>query len=390
MRKVHLLLFAVGLAFLVFLIWRAGPHNLWQQFTLLGWGLIPIVIAEGIAELFHAISWQYCFRGPRRPIPLLRLFRIHLAGYAVNFLTPTASLAGEVTKAALLAGKRQTPEAVSAVVVGKLSFGLAHLLFVAAGSIVLLPVLQLPPALRGVLLVSGAALATGILAFLLLQKHGKLSVFVRWLVARKLFAKALRGLVLPMEEVDKTLRDFYREQPWNLAWSVLWHLLGYAVGFFVTWYFLFRLTDGSNWIVSARIWFLVLWCDLVTFAVPLNLGVLEGGRLMAFRSFGFGALPGMTFGMATRLTQLVWAGIGLINYALLIGRTPVRPPSPPLDEAFLTSNQEALEYSRSSNTEMQTVKTSSFEIECGCCASTVPWEAVSPAHESRGTSKQPS
>jgi hypothetical protein len=341
MRKVHLLLLVVGLAFLVFLIWRTGLHNLWQQFALLGWGLIPIVIAEGVAELFHAISWRYCFSRPRRRISLLRLFRIHLAGYAVNFLTPTASLAGEVTKAALLAGNRQTPEAVSAVVVGKLSFGLAHLLFVAAGSIVLLPVLPLPPALRAVLLVSGATLATGILAFLLLQKNGKLSVFLRWLVARKLFAKALRGLVLPMEQVDKTLKAFYREQPWDLVWSVLWHLLGYAVGFFVTWYFLFLLTEGRGWIVSARIWFLVLWCDLVTFAVPLNLGVLEGGRLMAFRSFGFGALPGMTFGMAARLTQLFWAGFGLINYALLIGRTPARRTSPPLHETFIISNQQA-------------------------------------------------
>ena len=103
MKKLHAFLFTLGLAFVIVLIWRTGIRQLWQQLTLPGWGLIPIIIAEGLAEVFHAISWRYCLSPSHRRISLLRLLRIHFAGYALNFLTPTASLAGEVTKAALLA-----------------------------------------------------------------------------------------------------------------------------------------------------------------------------------------------------------------------------------------------------------------------------------------------
>ncbi len=321
MKRLHGFLFLLGLAFLVFLVWRTGVHRLRQQFTLLGWGLFPIVIGEGVAELFHAISWRYCFSGPHRRISLIRLFRMHIAGYAVNFLTPTASLAGEVAKAALLGGNRHGPEAVSAVVIGKLSFALAHLLVVAVGSIIFLPVMDFPPVLRAALVLGSATLAGGSVVFLLLQKHGKLAAFVRWLIARNVFATTLRRVIRPIEQVDEALKTFYREQPWNLGKSVFWHLLGYAVGIFATWYFLFLLAEDRGLIVAARIWFLVLWFDLVTFAVPLNLGVLEGGRFVAFRVFGFGGLPGMTFGMVSRVAQLFWAGFGLINYALLIART---------------------------------------------------------------------
>jgi hypothetical protein len=340
MKKLHTILLALGIIFLVVLIGRAGLSQLWRQLALLGWGLIPIVIAEGVAELFHAVSWRYCLSQPYCRTPLSRLVRIHFAGYAIGYLTPTAFVTGEVAKAALLAEPRHRPEAVSAVLVGKLSFALAHIFFVAAGSIVLLPVLQLAPALRSALLLVSGALAVGTILFLLLQKHGKLSVVVKWLVARNILTNPLQRLVLPLERLDETLKSFHRERPWDLARSVSWHVLGYSVGIFATWYVLFLLTDSRGWAVAARVWCLVMWFDLVTFAVPLSLGALEGGRLVAFQTLGFGALSGMTFGIATRLAQLFWVGLGLFNYALLLPRkTPIRRKPTGLESRVLVAQR---------------------------------------------------
>ena len=61
-----------------------------------------------------------------------------------------------------------------------------------------------------------------------------------------------------------------------------------------------------------------MWFDLLGFAVPLNLGVMEGSRIVALRAIGYNAVLGMTYGMAFRLAQLFWAGFGLVNYALMI------------------------------------------------------------------------
>jgi hypothetical protein len=323
---VHAVLFTVGLIFLVYLVLRIGVYQLWRQLTMLGWGLIPLILAEGVAEFFHAISWRYCLIGSHRRIPLLRLFRIHLAGYAVNFFTPTASVGGDATKAALLAEHRRGPAAIAAVLIGKLSFALGHLLFVILGAVIVLSELQWPPALRTVLRVGVVLMAIGIIIFLFLQEEGRLAAIPRWLVKQNVCAKTLQRFVRPMESVDAILRRFYREHPWNLAWSVCWHLLGYSVGIFATWYFLLLVEGHASVAAAARVWFLAMWIDLMTFAVPLNLGVLEGGRLVAFRTAGFGVLPGMSFGLVTRIAQLFWAGAGLVNYALLIHGTIVKQP----------------------------------------------------------------
>jgi len=319
-KRLHAILFALGFAFLGFLVWRMGARRLWEQFTALGWGWVPIILAEGVAESFHAIGWRYCLSGAHRRMPLARVFRVHFAGYAVNFLTPTASLAGELSKAALLAGRRRGPEATAAVLIGKLSFAMAHLLLVIAGLGAVLPGLPISSGLRIVLLLSGAALAAGIGTFLLLQARGRLGGFLRRLAGWRIFPRSLRQFARPMERVDVLLRTFYRERPGDMVRSVLWHLVGYSAGILPIWCFLFLLGKHPGLATAARIWLLSLWIDLITFAVPLNLGTLEGGRLVAFRAFGFGALAGMTYGMVTRLAQLFWAGAGLVNYGLLIAR----------------------------------------------------------------------
>jgi len=325
MKKLHVLMLIVGLAFVGYLVHRIGPAELWRELTNLGWGLLPLVCCEGIAEFFHTISWRYCLSGPHRSIPLMRLFRINMAGYAISYLTPTASVGGDVTKAGLLALSHKGPEAVSAVLVGKLSFAIAHLFFVVLGSILILPHIDLRPAIRVGLLSASLLVAAGIVAFLWIQKHGKLGAFVRWLVARNIGGKRLRNLAHQINSVDETLKVYFRERPWGLPLAVFWHLIGYAVGIFQTWFFLRLLVDDSPIPRSIVAWFLGMWFDLLSFAVPTNVGVFEGTRTVAFSVVAYAPLFGMTYAVALRAAQLFWAAFGLITYASLISTRTQHP-----------------------------------------------------------------
>ena len=259
-----------------------------------------------------------------------------MAGDAISYLTPTATLGGEVTKAALLASNHRGPEAISGVLVGKLCFSLAHLLFVAAGSVLILWRIKLPPALWVGMLSSGAFLACGITGFLLVQKYGKLGALLRWLVARKMGGRKLQTAAQDITEVDEALKVFYRERPLGLPLAVCWHLLGDSVGIVQTWLFFSLLHRDPSLVVAAGTWFLGIWFDLLTFAVPLNLGALEGTRIVALKAVGYNALLGMTYGVALRLAQLFWSAFGLVSYGLLASRagcppsdTPVGPPAAP-------------------------------------------------------------
>jgi hypothetical protein len=168
--------------------------------------------------------------------------------------------------------------------------------------------------------------------FLLLQKRGKLGAVIRWLAARRMGGPALQKAAGNITEVDEALKAFYQERPRDLRLAVCWHLVGYSVGIFQTWLFLSLLNRGASLGVAANIWFLGMWFDLLTFAVPLNLGTLEGTRIVTLKASGYNALLGMTYGVALRLAQLFWAGFGLLCYALLAsqaGGPPSARPSAP-------------------------------------------------------------
>ena len=324
MKKLHILLLAFGLAFFGYLLWSIGIQQLRGELALIGWGLIPLMLGEGLAEMIHTVGWHHCLSGPLRSLRWRTLFGIRMAGYAINYVTPTATLGGEVTKAALLAAHCRGAEAASGVLVGKLSFALGHLLFVVLGAVVIVWQVQLPGTLLAAMLISGGLVASGVIAFLLLQKYGKLGALVRWLAARKVGGRPLERAARELTAVDEAMKQFYREQPWGLPVAVGWHFVGYSVGIAQTWLFFHLLHQEASWPVAAGVWFLGMWFDLLTFAVPLNLGALEGTRIVSFKAIGYTALAGMTYGIVIRLSQIFWSGFGLAAYAALAARAKPR------------------------------------------------------------------
>lgn len=327
MKKLHTLLLALGLVFLGCLVWKIGPGRLWNEFISLGWGLVVFIGFEFLAEGLHTKGWRYCLDGTYRRMSLFQIFRIRMAGNAVNYLTPTAAMGGEVTKAALLSSNHKGPGAISAVLVGRLSAGLAHASFVACGSIVVICGANLPRPVWAAMFASGGFVISGIVVFLLLQKYGKLGAFVRWLAARRFAGRRLQKFAREISTVDDALKTFYRERPGDLARSVAWQLLGHSTGLLQTWWFLRLLHQPFAPVTIATVWVLGMWFDLLTFAVPLNMGTLEGSRVVAFKAAGMGVVAGLTYGLALRLAQLSVACFGLASYALYMKTATTKTPA---------------------------------------------------------------
>lgn len=322
MKKLHLLLLGLGFVFLGGLVWRIGFARTWNELSSLGWGLGLFVGLEFAAEAIHTVGWTHCLSEPYRRLSWFQRFRIRMSGNAIAYLTPTAAVGGVVVKAGLLSSNHRGPEAVSGVLVGRLCSGLGHLLFVAAGSAIVVCCAKLPPDVWAAMVLSGGLVGSGIFGFLLLQKYGKLGVAVRWLAGRRFAGKALKDIALQINRVDDALKIFYRDRPRDFALAVAWHMAGHSTGFLQTWWFFSLLGQPVSAPVIATVFILGMWFDLLTFAVPLNMGTLEGSRIIVFKAVGFGPVMGLTYGFALRLAQLSCACFGLANYALFsTGRT---------------------------------------------------------------------
>ena len=317
MKIFHVSSLLLGVALLIFLIWKIGIEALGRDLSLLGWGLVPFILMEGIAHILRTLGWKYCLSPPHRSLPFFRLLAINLAGNSINYFTPTASLGGEVVKGTLLSLNHRGPEAATGVIIGKLSYALSQLLFVILGSILILWRIDLPAAVSVTMLAASTLFGAGIVGFLVVQKHGKLGAVVRWLVAHKVGGKPMQKAAQQITQVDQALKLFYIERPGDLPLSVFWQSVGMACGILKIWYFLFLFGEGSLF-VAAGIWFLGIWFDLLTFAIPLGIGIQEGTRVLAFNALGFGLALGLTYGIALRLEQIFWAGVGLLFYAVLL------------------------------------------------------------------------
>jgi len=329
MKRLHSVLILLGLGFLAYLVWRVGPQALWAQFSALGWGVCLLILVEGAANLAHTIGWRHCIHGANGRVSLLRLFHMAMAGFAINYLTPSASMGGEVSRAGLLASTQTGPQAVGSVLLDKLMTALAHLLLAMLGALFLLWRVELPRHLWVAMAVTTVLMTGGIATFLWLQKHGKLGGFCRWLVTHKLGGRAAEQAAGQLSKVDEVLKDFYRERPQDLGLSLGWHLVGHSAAILHAWLFLHLLGQPAPLATVAGAGLLSLWFDLLTFAVPMNLGTLEGSRILVFKALGCEALLGMAFGVAVRIAQLFWACFGLASYAVFAARKPgpvARPP----------------------------------------------------------------
>lgn len=336
MKKLNIALLSLGFGFLAYLVWRVGPGELGKQVLEVGWGVIPLILCEGLANVIHTLGWRHCITNSHPRVPLSRLFRMAMAGFAINYLLPTASVGGEASRAALLAGHQPAPEAVSSVLLDKLSTAIAHLLLALCGAVFVLWYGKIPSQMWAAMAVTTLLLAGGMGVFLLIQRHGKLGALLRWLSDRGLGGAWALEAARHVSKVDDALKLFYRERPLDFALSVWWHLIGHSAAILQTWLFLWLVHQPAAFSKVACAAFLGLWFDLLTFAIPLNLGALEGSRIVALKAIGNNAPIGMAFGVSVRIAQVFWACFGLISYGLF---TVGKPGLPALRSARKLSSE---------------------------------------------------
>ncbi len=316
-RYLHKIFIGTGFLLLAFMIWKIGLAAILDQFLLMGWGLVLLVLLEGVADVFHTVAWRYCLDRNHQRLPLTSLFLIRLAGTSINYVTPTGTLGGEVVKGTLLGGEGLETRAASGVIIGKLSYVLAQLTFVAAGSIVILWRVGLPLGVWVGLVTSSVILAAGIIGFFLVQKYGKLGAVVRWVSRWEVVRKRLGRFTETINEVDGLLAEYYRERPLDLPKSMLWHYLGFVCGIVQVWYFVYLVKAEAPISAVAAIWFLGSWFDLISFPVPASIGIQEGSRVLIFNALGLTKLQGLTFGLSLRIEQVFWALMGLVSYSVV-------------------------------------------------------------------------
>jgi hypothetical protein len=320
------LILALGVLLLGVVLYRTGLSQLWEDLVRQGWAIVPYLLLTGVENGFHSLSCRRCVSPEHRgALSWWRLFQFYHLAHAINLVTPTAEVGGDIARA--MAMQRYVPgsESASSVVINKFTFSIARMMV--AASLTGMAVLLFPMRrLNAVLIGLGSALMTlALLLFAVFQAKGLFSAVLAKM-ARVTGPKSQEWVRTHVGELDRRLKAFYTERRGDLALSILYDTLGFGVGILQRTYLMTVLLSkpGEPWRIllaaGAAVWGITNLIDMIFFFVAARLGVHEGGYKMAFEAIGLSGEKGVAMSLLDRLDQLFWTAFGLVVYFVYLVR----------------------------------------------------------------------
>jgi len=313
MRKLNLLLLGLALILLIWMLHQVGWHTIWQQILKVGWWWPVVLLPYGFVNAIEAVSWKLLLPAPEHRPSLPRLFRLRLAGEALNTLTPTAGLGGEPFKASRLAALGVPwQEATASVIIHKGVTVLSLALYIFLGLALVPFLLTLSSSLEWLLLAGAIILAAGALIFIFLQRRDPCVQGIRLLERFNLCPRILKEKEQELETLDAQMAAFYREHPGRGFLSLALFFLSWLTHAVEVYLVFWLLGHPVTWGVAVCLDSLAMLFTAMGFFIPVSLGIQDGGNILLALGFNLGATLGAAFSIIRRLREAFWMGLGLI------------------------------------------------------------------------------
>jgi putative membrane protein len=300
-----------GLILLGFLIHELGAATVVANLQLVGWGMVLVILQELVSYVANTLGWLAAFPEPRPAIPLLRLLEARIAGDAVNYVTPTATLGGEFVRTRLLRGRASNTSIVASVAVAKLAQTVGQIAFVIIGLGIVLDDTPLPAATRHGLLAGLAAFSALVVGLVLAQRRGMFAPLVRLFERLGLPARAPE-VTRRLQQLDQEIARIHANANGAFVLSSLGFFVGWCMGIVEIYLILWFLGVPASVHRALTIEVLSVAIDGLLFFVPAKAGTQEGGKVLIFTILGLDPAKGLALGIVRRIRELTWASIGLL------------------------------------------------------------------------------
>jgi uncharacterized protein (TIRG00374 family) len=313
-RRLQLLFFAAGAVALTVLVVRAGPRQLLADVEEAGWAVPAIVGVYGVVYTLNTIAWRLTMIEKPR-LPFMRAWVVNVAAFAINYLTPFASIGGEPFKIVAASQWMGARNGAASVLNYRLVHMQAHILVFLTG--VILAFFLLPAGTIATSLLIVLTLVLLVIGALLLAVHREGVIERLFDLAGRIpllssFAIRLEPRRSALMEVDRQLIAFHRSSPMRYYGALIMEYSARVLSMLE----FFIIARGVGHPVSFGTAFLIGgFSSLVVnlfFFMPFNVGSKEGGLAVIFAALGLPSRLGVAAAVVSRLRELSWIGIGLL------------------------------------------------------------------------------
>jgi uncharacterized protein (TIRG00374 family) len=301
MRVIRIVGAILALGLLAAVIYRLGPAAIAHQLLTVGPGFIWIVLLHAVGIAIGGLAWHVLLPRAARPT-IWQSIASRFVAAGANAVTPVVSFAGDLVRLFWLPHKSDRPDGVAAIVVDRLTYGAANVLFVLGGAIALVHTSGLPPEYTRITVVGFVVLAVLVGMVFLLASRFRLIGRVHHLITR--VRRKERDHQFG-DDVDTSVERMLRREPGKLAVAFLCNLL-YRVAMSLQIVLAFWLLGVTlAWDQALVFSALPIVMAVAGFMVPSQIGVQEGAQALLAHAFGIPETTAVAVVLLLRIRSLI-------------------------------------------------------------------------------------
>jgi len=309
----------IGICLFAYLVHRAGPTQLLQSMTTLGWGVILVIAWGAVAHLTKTWAWRLTLLEEKHQVSFARMFGLRLASEAAGQVGGLGQLFGEGLRVSMLGPGMSLASGIASVTIDRAFFVLSAAVVSIVGLLAVLIVLPLPHAL----VAYATVLALILLGVVLLTV---VAVKKRWPVLSRTaqivsriphfrgWIERERSLIL---SVENNLLDFYHRTPSSFWASFALNLACHVAAVIEVYLILWLLGAKVSLFGALAIEALTKLVNIAGTFNPGNIGTYEGGNMLIVKMFGLTGATGLALAFVRRLRAIFWAGVGSLCLIVL-------------------------------------------------------------------------
>lgn len=334
-QRLNNLFFVIGIVAVVVMMFTFDVSfaELWQHLTRAGYWLIPILGVWIFIYGMNALAWNCIIKSNSAPdehVSFMRVFKLTVTGYALNYATPVGGLGGEPYRILELSKDISNEHATSSVILYAMMHFFAHfwLWFTSVFFYLALVVtgdVPLTPTIATVLLIIVVFCLLAFYVFSRGYKNGLVVRIIRWLGKvpglKGWSQRFLDRHTETLQHIDQQIAALHKQDKRAFYTSLLLEygsrILQASEIFFML--LLFGIDNGGGFwglfltyvhailILS----FTTLFANMIGF-LPMQLGVQEGGFVLSIAALGFSAALGIFVSIICRVREIIWIFIGIM------------------------------------------------------------------------------
>ncbi|HEX5058731.1 MAG TPA: lysylphosphatidylglycerol synthase domain-containing protein [Kofleriaceae bacterium] len=300
MRVLRIVGAILALGLLAAVIYHLGPAAIAHQLLMVGPGFLWLLVIHALGIAIAGLPWHVLLPRSARPT-IWQSIASRFVAAGANAVTPVVSFAGDLVRLFWLPHKSDRPAGVAAIVVDRLTYGAANVLFVLGGAIALVHT-GLPPEYTRITVIGFIVLAVAVGLIALLASRFRLVGRVHHLITR--LRRKERDHQFG-DDVDTSVQRMLRREPGQLALAFFFNVL-------------FRLAMSAQIVVAFHLLGVTLsWEQALVFAalpivmavagfmVPSQIGVQEGAQALLAHSFGIPETTAVAVVLLLRIRSLI-------------------------------------------------------------------------------------